>query len=36
VEVVSAVVANGILSVDLERNVPDSMKPKTIAIDYKS
>ena len=36
VEVVSATVANGILSVDLERNVPDSMKPKTIAIDYKS
>ncbi|NDB64810.1 MAG: heat-shock protein Hsp20 [Euryarchaeota archaeon] len=36
VEVVSASVANGILSVELERNVPDSMKPKTIAIDYNS
>ena len=36
VEVASATVANGILSIDLERHVPDSMKPKTIAIDYKS
>jgi len=36
VEVASATVANGILSIDLERHVPESMKPKTIAIDYKS
>ena len=36
VEVASAEVKDGILSVQLERNVPDSMKPKTIDINYES
>ena len=34
VEVVEAVSTNGILSVRLERKVPEAMKPKTIAITY--
>ena len=36
VEVVSATSKNGILSVQLERQVPEAMKPKTIAITYES
>jgi len=35
VEVLSATIENGILSVDLERQVPETLKPKTIAITYK-
>jgi len=35
VEVTGASVENGILSVKLERLVPEAKKPKTIAIDYK-
>ena len=35
VEVVSAKSQNGILTVELKREVPESMKPKSIAIDYK-
>ena len=34
VEVRSAQVRNGILTVDLERVVPETMKPKSIAITY--
>jgi len=34
VEVVNATSKNGILSVSLERRVPEAMKPKTIAITY--
>jgi molecular chaperone IbpA len=34
VEVISATSKNGILSVQLERKVPEAMKPKTIAITY--
>lgn len=34
VEVESAVVKDGILTVDLQRHVPESMKPKTVAITY--
>jgi len=34
VEVVDATSANGILTVRLERKLPESMKPKTIAISY--
>jgi len=34
VEVISAGIHNGILSVHLERQVPDSAKPKSIAITY--
>jgi molecular chaperone IbpA len=34
VEVVSADSSNGILTVRLERRVPEAMKPKTIAISY--
>jgi molecular chaperone IbpA len=34
VEVDSAVVKDGILTVKLERRVPEAMKPKTIAITY--
>lgn len=34
VEVESAVVKDGILTVDLKRHVPDAMKPKTVAITY--
>jgi molecular chaperone IbpA len=36
VEVESAVVQDGILTIQLERLVPEAMKPKTIAITYKS
>lgn len=36
VEVKSATVENGILVVQLEREVPETMKPKSIAITYKS
>jgi len=36
VEVASAEVKNGILTIELERHVPESMKPKTIDIKYKS
>jgi molecular chaperone IbpA len=36
VEVKSAAVENGILVVILEREVPETMKPKSIAITYKS
>lgn len=35
VEVNDAVIENGILTVSLERIVPESMKPKTIAITHK-
>jgi molecular chaperone IbpA len=35
VEVLNATNANGILSVRLERKLPEAMKPKTIAITYK-
>jgi molecular chaperone IbpA len=35
VEVESAVVKDGILTVKLERRVPEAMKPKTIAISYE-
>jgi len=34
VEVNSAVVKDGILTIKLERRVPEAMKPKTIAITY--
>lgn len=34
VEVESAVIKDGILTVDLKRHVPDAMKPKTVAITY--
>lgn len=36
VEVVEATVKNGILSIQLERHIPEAMKPKSIAITYKS
>lgn len=36
VEVKSADVENGILRIALERNIPEAMKPKSIAINYKS
>lgn len=35
VEVKAATVLNGILTIDLERKVPESAKPKAIAITYK-
>jgi len=35
VEVESAIAQDGILTVKLERRVPEAMKPKTIAITYK-
>lgn len=34
VEVEGAVVKDGILTVDLKRHVPESLKPKTVAITY--
>ena len=34
VEVLGATVKNGILTVDLERKVPEEKKPKSIAINY--
>jgi molecular chaperone IbpA len=36
VEVLDAVVKDGILTIQLERRIPEAMKPKTIAITYKS
>ena len=36
VEVKSAVCENGVLSIALERNIPEAMNPKSIAINYKS
>ena len=36
VEVTSAISRDGILAVKLERQVPEAMKPKTIAINYES
>ncbi len=36
VEVVDAVAKDGILTVRLERKVPEAMKPKTIAISYQN
>jgi len=36
VEVKSAVCENGVLRIALERNIPEAMKPKSIAINYKS
>ena len=36
VEVTSALSKDGILTVKLERQVPEAMKPKTIAISYES
>ena len=36
VEVVDASVVNGILTVNLERKLPESAKPKSIAITYKN
>jgi len=36
VEVNDAVIENGILTVSLERIVPETMKPKTIAITHKA
>ena len=35
VEVLGASVNNGILTIDLERKVPEEKKPKSIAINYK-
>lgn len=35
VEVLGAAVKNGILTVDLERKVPEEKKPKSIAINYR-
>jgi molecular chaperone IbpA len=34
VEVISAISKDGILTVSLERQIPEAMKPKTIAITY--
>ena len=36
VEVLEATVKDGILSINLERRIPEVMKPKTIAVTYKS
>ena len=36
VEVTSAISRDGILTVKLERQIPEAMKPKTIAISYES
>jgi molecular chaperone IbpA len=36
VEVVSAASKNGILTVKLERHIPEALQPKTIAITYES
>jgi molecular chaperone IbpA len=35
VEVIGAKAENGILSIELERQVPEEQKPKTVAITYK-
>jgi molecular chaperone IbpA len=36
VEVSTASVKNGILTVKLERHIPEALQPKTIAITYES
>jgi molecular chaperone IbpA len=36
VEVVSASSKNGILTIQLERNIPDALQPKSIAITYET
>ena len=36
VEVQDATVKDGILTIQLERSIPEAMKPKTVAITYKS
>lgn len=36
VDVVSAKLENGILTVQLERNIPESLQPRKVAIDYIS
>jgi len=36
VEVIDAVNRNGILSINLERKIPEELKPKTIAITYEN
>jgi molecular chaperone IbpA len=36
VEVLDATVKDGILTIQLERRIPEAMKPKTVAITYKS
>jgi len=36
VEVLGAVVRDGILTISLERIIPESKKPKSIAITYES
>jgi HSP20 family molecular chaperone IbpA len=36
VEVVGATNRDGILTIRLERHIPEAMKPKTIAITYES
>jgi molecular chaperone IbpA len=35
VEVINATIENGILNIELERQVPEEQKPKTVAITYK-
>ena len=35
VEVINAIIENGILKIELERQVPEEQKPKTVAISYK-
>lgn len=35
-EVLSAEMKDGLLTVQIERKIPEAMKPKTIAIEYKS
>ena len=34
VEVVSATVANGIMTIELERQLPDSLKPRAVSINF--
>lgn len=34
VEVVSATVQNGIMSIELERKLPEALKPRTVAINF--
>ena len=36
VEVKAAVMRDGVLTIRLEREIPEAMKPKKIAIDYQS
>jgi HSP20 family molecular chaperone IbpA len=33
-EVVGATVKDGILTIDLERRLPDALKPRTVAINF--